>query len=110
VTPAIAQADRASWQRQAAAELARILEGHPELPCITWTIGPAGSVITGRVSSLAPSRQVRQIFGAWQRALGLGGCSEQRGAGGAAWLRAADRGGAVTVRLTATVLGECEDA
>jgi hypothetical protein len=110
VSPVIAQADRAGWQRRAAAELARILEGHPELPCITWTIGPAGSVITGRVSGLAPSRQVRQVFRAWQRALGLGECSERPSAGGAAWLHAADRSGAVTVRLTATVLGEREDA
>lgn len=110
MSPVIAQADRAGWQRHAAAELARILEGHPELPCIIWTIGPAGSVITGRVSGLAPSRQVRQVFRAWQRALGLGECSERRSAGGAAWLHAADRSGAVTVRLTATVLGEREDA
>ena len=53
MTPVIAQADRASWQRQAAAELARILEGHPELPCIAWTVGPASSVLIGQVSGLA---------------------------------------------------------
>jgi hypothetical protein len=110
VSPVIAQADRAGWQRRATAELARILEGHPELPCITWTVGPAGSVITGRVSGLAPSRQVREVFRAWQRALGLGECNEQRSTGGSAWLRAADHSGPVTVRLTATVLGEGEDA
>jgi hypothetical protein len=110
VSPVIAQADRSGWQRHAAAELARILEDHPELPCITWTIGPAGPVITGRVSGLAPSLQVRQVFRDWQRALGRGECSEQRCTGGGAWLRAADRSGAVTVRLTATVIDEREDA
>jgi hypothetical protein len=65
--------------------------------------GLAGSVITGRVSGLAPSLQVRQVFRAWQRTLGLGECSERRSAGGAAWLHAADRSGAVTVRLSSGV-------
>jgi hypothetical protein len=102
VTPVIAQADRASWQRQAAAELARILEGHPELPCIAWTVGPASSVLIGQVSGLAPAAQVRQAFAAWRAALGLGECREQPG-GGASRLHAADRSGGVTVRLTATV-------
>jgi hypothetical protein len=110
VSPVIRQADRAGWQLRAAAELARILEGYPDLPRITWTVGPAGSVITGRVSGLAPSRQVRQAFRAWQQALGLGECSERPGGGGTAWLHAADRSGEVTVRLTATVFGEGEDA
>jgi hypothetical protein len=110
VSPVIAQADRAGWQRHAAAELTRILEGHPELPCITWTVGPAGSVVTGRVSGLGPSRQVQQVFRAWQQALGLGDCSERPGGGGTAWLHVADRSGEVTVRLTATVFGEREDA
>ena len=64
MTPVISQADRASWQRQAAAELARILESHPELPCIAWTVGPAGSVLIGRVSGLAPAPKVRQAFAA----------------------------------------------
>jgi hypothetical protein len=110
VSPAIAQADRASWQRRAAAELARILEGHPELPCITWTVGPVGSVIIGHVSGLALSRQARQVFSAWQQALGLGECREQPGGGGTSRLHAADRSGEITVRLTATVFGEREDA
>jgi hypothetical protein len=65
VNPGITQADRAGWQRRAAAELARILESHPDLPCITWTVGPAGSVVVGRVSGLAPACQVRQVFRAW---------------------------------------------
>ncbi|MGH3259524.1 MAG: hypothetical protein ACRDOU_29670 [Streptosporangiaceae bacterium] len=103
MTPVIAQADRASWQRQAAAELARILEGHPELPCIAWTVGPASSVLTGRVSGLAPAPQVRRAFAAWRQALGLGECREQPGCGGTSRLHAAARSSGVTVRLTATV-------
>jgi hypothetical protein len=109
VTPVIAQADRASWQRQAAGELARILECHPELSCISWTVGPAGSVLIGQVTGLAPAPQVRQVFGAWRQALGLGECRERPGGGGTSRLHAASRGGGVTVRLTATVFGEQED-
>ena len=109
MTPVVAQADRTSWQRQAAAELARILEGHPELPCIARTVGPAGSVVVGQVSGLAPAPQVRQVFAAWRQALGLGECREQPGGGGTSRLHAADRSGGVTVRLTATVF-EQEDA
>jgi hypothetical protein len=109
VTPVIAQADRASWQRQAAAELARILEGHPELPCIAWTVGPASSVLVGHVSGLAPALRARQVFAAWRQALGLGECREQPGGGGTSRLRAADRSRGVTVRLTATVF-EREEA
>jgi len=110
VSPVLAQADRASWQRQAAAELARILEAHPELPCITWTVGPAGSVVVGQVSGLAPALQVRQAFSAWRQALGLGECREKPGGGGTSRLHAASRGGRVTVRLAATVFGGQEDA
>jgi hypothetical protein len=108
VTPAITQADRSCWQRLAAAELARILERHPELPCIIWTVGPASSVVVGRVSGLAPAAQARQVFFAWHRALGLGECRETDAGGGAAWLHAADRSGTVTIRLAATVLGDDE--
>lgn len=106
VSPVITQAERACWQRHAAAELARILDCHPELPCIAWTVGPAGSVVVGRVNGLASAWQVRQVFGAWQQALGLAEHGEQRGGGGTAWLHAADRRGEVTVRLTAAVLGD----
>ena len=82
MTPVIAQADRASWQRQAAAELARILEGHPELPCIAWTAGPASPVLIGQVSGLGPAPQVRLAFAAWRQALGQGECREQPAAAG----------------------------
>ena len=108
MTPVITQADRSSWQRLAAAELARILDLHPELPCITWTVGPASSVVVGRVSGLAPARLVRQVFGAWHQALGLEKYRELHGGGGTAWLHASVRSGEVTIRLTATVLGRDE--
>ena len=108
MSPFITQAERACWQRRAAAELARILDRHPELPCIAWTVGPASSVVVGRVSGLAPAWQVRQVFGAWQQALGLEEYGEQRGGGGTAGLQAADRRGEVSVRLTATVLGDAQ--
>lgn len=108
MTPIITQADRSSWQRLAAAELARILDSHPELPCIAWTVGPAGSVVVGRVSGLAPAGQVRQVFGAWCQALGLEEDRERHGGGGTAWLHAADRSGGVAIRLTATVLADDE--
>ena len=110
MSPVVTQADRAGWQRQAAAELARILEGHPGLPCITWTVGPAGSVLVGRVSGLIPPQQVRTAFLAWQQALGLGECTEQPSGDGTSRLHAADRSREVTIRLTATVFSEGGDA
>jgi hypothetical protein len=109
VTSSIAQADRSSWQRHAVAELARILDRYPELPCITWTVGPASSVVVGRVSGLAPAGLVRQVFGAWRHALGLEKYREFRGGRGVAWLHASARSSGVTIRLTATVLSDDED-
>ena len=50
----ITQADQARWQRRAAAELAAILDGHRDLPCIAWTVGPAGSVLAGQVERPGP--------------------------------------------------------
>ena len=55
-----AQPDRARWQRQAAAELAAILDACPDLPCIAWTVGPAGCVLAGRVNGLASAARVRE--------------------------------------------------
>jgi hypothetical protein len=91
------QADQARWQRRAAAELAAILDGHGDLPCIAWTVGPAGSVLAGQVNGLASAARVRETFGAWRAALAL----EEH---------AAARLHHVKVRLTATVFdGEEED-
>ena len=106
----ITQADQAWWQRQAAGELARILDAYPQLPAIAWTVGPAGCVLAGRVSGLAPAGQVREVFDAWRAALALEEHHEDQLAGGAAWLHAAARRRQVKVRLAATVFAGEEDA
>ena len=67
----ITQADRAWWQQRAAAELGSILHQNPDLACIGWTVGPAGSVLAGHVNGLAPAAQVRAVFDSWRHALVL---------------------------------------
>lgn len=105
----ITQADRARWQRQAAGELARILDSHPQLPAIAWTVGLAGCV-AGRVNGLAPAGQVRDVFDAWRAALALEGHREQPGGAGTLFLHAAARRSGVKVRITATVIDGQDDA
>jgi hypothetical protein len=105
----IIQADRARWQRQAAGELAAILDAHPGLPAIAWTAGPAGCVLAGRVNGLARAGQVRDVSGAWRAALAL---AEYRGhqlGGGTTWLHAAARRHQVRAGLTAAVFAGEED-
>jgi hypothetical protein len=104
----ITQGERARWQRHAAAELGGILRAHPGLPCISWTVGPSGSVLVGQVSGLVPAAQVREAFTAWRLALALEEDQGQQLSGGAVWLHAAARRGLVKVRLTATVFGDEE--
>ena len=99
----IGQAERAAWQRRAAAELAAILDAHDDLPLITWTVGPAGSVLVGRVSGLFPAARSREVFAAWQTGLALGDAREDQMSGGTTTLHAAARSREVTVRLTAAV-------
>lgn len=96
-------ADRARWQRQAAAELAAILDAYPGLPAIAWTVGAAGCVLAGRVNGLAPAGHVRDVPGAWRAALVLAGYRGHQLGGGATWLHAAARRDLVRVRLTAAV-------
>jgi hypothetical protein len=105
----VIQADRARWQRGAAAELAAVLDAHPGLPAIAWTVGPAGCVLVGRVNGLAPAGQVRDVFDAWRAALALEEYREHQLGGGATWLHAAARRDLVRVRLTATVFAGEED-
>jgi hypothetical protein len=102
----ITQAERARWQRRAAAELALILDAHPDLPCIAWTVGPAGSVLAGQVSGLAPAERVRGLFTDWREALALTEGPGQQMIGGAMWLHATARRNRVKVRLTATVFDD----
>jgi hypothetical protein len=104
----ISQGERARWQRRAAAELAAILDACPGLPALAWTVGPAGSVLTGQVSGLAPAAQVRGAFAAWRLALALQDYREHQMSGQTVWLHAAARRHQVKVRLTATVF-EDED-
>ncbi|HEY5985141.1 MAG TPA: hypothetical protein VIV12_01980 [Streptosporangiaceae bacterium] len=105
----ISQGERARWQRRTAAELAAILDARQDLPVITWTVGPARSVLIGQVSGLAPAVRVREAFGAWRRALALEDYREQPMSGQTMWLCAAARRELVKVRLTATVFdGEGE--
>lgn len=99
----IGQAERAAWQRRAATELAVLLDAHDDLPLITWTVGPAGSVLVGRVSGLFPAAQAREVFAAWKKGLELGNAREDQMSGGTTVLHASARGRGVTVRLTATV-------
>ena len=106
--PVTSQGERARWQRRAAAELAAILDAHPGLPVIAWTVGPAGSVLAGQVSGLAPEARVREVFGAWRLALALQDYREHQMSGGTIWLHAAARRHQVKVRLTAAVF-EDED-
>jgi hypothetical protein len=106
----ITRADRAGWQLQAAGELARILDTYPQLPAIAWTVGPAGCVLAGQVSGLAPAGQVRDVLGAWRAALALEGHREQPGGAGTLFLHAAARRSGVKVRITATVFDGQDDA
>jgi hypothetical protein len=99
----VTQADRARWQRRAAAELAAILNAHPGLPAIAWTVGPAGCVLAGRVNGLAPAGHVQDVFDAWRAALALEEYREHQLGGGAIWLHAAACRDLVKVRLTATI-------
>lgn len=104
----IGQAERAAWQRRAAAELAAILDAHGDLPLISWTVGPAGSVLAGRISGLAPAAQVREVFTAWRKGLALGEEREDQMSGGTAWLHATARRHGVTIRLAATVVDDTD--
>ena len=106
----ITQQERAWWQRRAAGELGSILDRHPDLPVIAWTVGQAGSVLIGHVNGLSPAAQVRRAFEAWQSALALRDYHEDLTGSGTACLHAGIRRGQVKVRLTATVFaGEGED-
>jgi hypothetical protein len=105
----IAGGEQARWQRQAAAELGRILDAHGQLPPIAWTVGPAGCVLAGRVNGLAPAGQVRATFGAWRAALALVQDREQPGRAGVVFLHAAARRGGVKIRITAAVFDASQD-
>ena len=66
----ITQADRSRWQRRAAAELAAILDAHPDLPVIAWTVTASGGALSGQV--LAPAAGRRGLFGRMAAGAGAG--------------------------------------
>jgi len=105
----ITQADRSRWQQRAAAELAAILAGHPELPVITWTVTAAGGALSGKV--LAPTAGRRMLFAEWRQALGLDEATETPSASGMpVYLHARGVRGGVAVSVTATVFDDIEDS
>lgn len=104
----ITQADRAGWQRQAARQLAAILDHHAALPLIAWTVGSSGGGLSGQVTGLVPAGGVRAVFTAWQQALSMDEVLQTAVAGGT-WLRARAWRGGVRVTVTATVPASEED-
>jgi hypothetical protein len=105
----ITQADRARWQRRAAAELAAILAAHPDIPVLAWTVTASGGALSGQV--LAPAAGRRGLFGQWQRALGLQEVTEIPSTGGTpVCLRARGVRGGVTVSVAATVFDDGEES
>jgi hypothetical protein len=105
----ITQADRSRWQQRAAAELAVILAGHPDLPVIAWTVTAAGGALSGQV--LAPAADRRALFAEWRQALGLDEATETPAASGTpVYLHARGGRGGVTVSVAATVFDEKEDS
>ena len=105
----ITQADRVRWQRRAAAELAAILAGHPDLPVIAWTVTASGGALSGQV--LAPAAGRRGLFGEWRQVLGLDDVTETpSGNGAAVYLHARGVRGGVAVSVTATVFDGEEDS
>ena len=105
----ISQADRSRWQQRAASELAVILDAHPGIPVIAWTVTASGGALSGRV--LVPSPGRRGLFAQWQQALGLDEVTETPSAGGSpVHLHARGLRGGVAVSVAATVFDEKEDS
>ena len=104
----ITQADRSRWQQRAAAELAVILDAHPGIPVIAWTITASGGALSGQVLAAAGRRG---LFGQWRQALGLDEVTETPSANGTpVYLHARGARGGVTVSVTATVFDDGEDS
>ena len=104
----ITQADRSRWQQRAAAELAAILDAHPGIPVIAWTVTASGGALSGQVLAAAGRRG---LFGQWRQALGLGEVTETPSANGTpVYLHARGVRGGVTVSVTATVFDDEEDS
>jgi hypothetical protein len=104
----ITNTQRAGGQRQAVAELLRILDTHRDLPLIAWSIAAAGATLVGHVHARGGTAQAREVFEAWRAALALGERTEIRGGVASLHLRAgADRNQA-RVALIATITTKTE--
>ena len=99
----ITQAERAGWQRRAARELAAILDAHPDLPVIAWTVASAGSILVGHVSGPAPADQLRRTFDMWWEMLGHTPAEEVRFRDGTVVVKATSQRNRVRVTVTATL-------
>ena len=105
----ITPAGRARWQQRAAAGLAAILAGHPDIPVIASTVTASGGALSGQV--LAPAAGRRGLFGQWRQALGPGDATQTpSGTGAAICLHARGVRGGVAVSVTATVFTSQEDS
>jgi len=93
-------ADRTRWQRQSARTLAAVLDAHPDLPVLVWTVTPAG--ISARVLVVASAHSALDDFTAWATALGLHQRRCSSPDGGRVYLHA--RGGIDTTRVTLTAV------
>ncbi|WP_190813056.1 hypothetical protein [Saccharopolyspora pogona] len=99
----ITHAQRAGWQRRAAGELAAILDAHPHLPIIAWTLAPSGSLVVGQVNGPAPAEQLRATFEHWRSALRLAEPHEVTFSGGSVLLTTQAAFNHVRIKLTATL-------
>jgi hypothetical protein len=103
----ITQGDRSRWQQRAAAELAVILDAHPGIPVIAWTVTASGGALSGRVLAAAGRRG---LFAEWRQALDLDKVTETPSARGTVYLHARGVRGGVAVSVAATVFDEKEDS
>jgi hypothetical protein len=89
----LSQADRERWQRDAVRARAAILDAHPGLPLLGWSVGQSGATLAGK----APGPAAGIALAAWQQALSLDALT------GPGLLRA--RGWRSGVRITVTATG-----
>ena len=105
----ITQADRSRWQQRAAAELAAILDAHPGIPVIAWTVTAVGGALSGQV--LAPRRAGAGCSGNGGRPWAWASSPKPRPrAGQPVYLHARGVRGGVTISITATVFDDEEDS
>ena len=103
----ITQADRSRWQQRAVAELAAILDAHPGIPVIAWTVSPAGGALSGQVLAAAGRRG---LFGNRGRPWAWASSPRTRRGRTADYLHARGVHGGVAVSITATVFDDGEDS